>query len=278
VVGNVGGGELVRSAAEYSRDVDRDIADADHDGPLAVEIEVVIDEVGMAVEPGHELGRGVAAAKVLPRDAQSPVRLRPRREDALVIKALDVRPQKILSVLDVPEEPESRVAGKAVVDGRDVLDLLMVRSDSVAHQPERRRQAIVHVDLDTRLIVRQQGLDGVETGGARADHRNAQRTVLRFRWGHRTFLRPRPTEVSGTPSTAKSTGAHYSETTRRLRQTGPGRASLDPSTTTTPTTRNGRVIFTTLAMAARADLLYIFSTDRVGARNAQVGHVTRGGK
>ena len=67
---------------EHPGDVGGDVAVADHDDALAAEVELAVGEVGMAVVPGDELGRGVRAGQVLAGDAELAVgrrRRRPRR-------------------------------------------------------------------------------------------------------------------------------------------------------------------------------------------------------
>ena len=80
--------------------------------------------------------------------------------------------------LDVAEEAEAVVAppsSRRRAD--DVLDLGVVGRDAGAHEAERRRQAVEHVDLDRHARRREQGLGGVEAGRAGADDRGAKRVV-----------------------------------------------------------------------------------------------------
>src|SRR6185436_12856914 len=73
---------------------------------------------------------------------------------------------------DAAEEAEARLGGRLLVDPRDRLELRMVGRDARAHEPERRRQRVVEVDLPALL---QELVGGVEAGWAGADHGGAVR-------------------------------------------------------------------------------------------------------
>ena len=79
VVGGVGDRDLVGVEHEHPGDVDGDVAVADHDRARGGQIELVVGVVGVAVVPGHELGRRVRARPVLARDPEPVV---DRRADA----------------------------------------------------------------------------------------------------------------------------------------------------------------------------------------------------
>src|ERR1700758_2248654 len=55
VICDVGLGELRAVDGEDTRNVKRDVAVADDDGPFAGQVEVQVGEVGVAAVPGHEL-------------------------------------------------------------------------------------------------------------------------------------------------------------------------------------------------------------------------------
>ena len=57
------------------------------------------------------------------------------------------------------------------------LDLRVVGRDPAAHEPERRRQAVEHVDLDGHALVHEHVFGGVEARRAGADDRDAERAV-----------------------------------------------------------------------------------------------------
>ncbi len=126
----------------------------------------------MAVVPGDELGRGMAAAQVLAGNAHAPVGLGPGAVDDLVIVGLEVGERHVLAEFDAAEETEARIRRHLVEGVRDELDLLMVRRNAQAHQSVRSRQPIVQIDLDN-LRVPQQMIGGVEAGRPGADDRDA---------------------------------------------------------------------------------------------------------
>ena len=80
-VGRVGRRQLVAGQREHARDVDGDVPVPDHDRALAREVELELLEVGMAVVPGDERGRGPGAGQVLAGDPEPAVGLRADRVD-----------------------------------------------------------------------------------------------------------------------------------------------------------------------------------------------------
>ena len=103
----------------------------------------------------------------------------PDRVDDRVVVGRQVGVGEVAAHLHVAVEAELGVGGDLVVDPRHRLDLLVVGRDAAAHQPEGRRQAVVHVDLDLEVVLLLQVLGGVEARGARADHRHPQRGFRR---------------------------------------------------------------------------------------------------
>ena len=86
VVGGVGLAQLVGAQREHPRAVDRDVAVADDDDPLAVaEVELAVGVVGMAVVPAHEGGGRLGSRQVLAGDAELPVGRRADRVDHRVV-------------------------------------------------------------------------------------------------------------------------------------------------------------------------------------------------
>ena len=92
--------------------------------------------VGMAVVPGDELGRGVAARQVLAGDPHAPVGLGTGRVDDLVVVGAQVGDVHVLAELDAAEEAEPRMRGDLVEGRRHRLDLLVIGRDPGPHQAD----------------------------------------------------------------------------------------------------------------------------------------------
>ena len=174
VVGRVGDRELRRRQREHPRDVDRDVAGADDDRLLGLQVDLEPAVVRVAVVPGDELGRGVRAAQLLARDPEPPVDRGAERVEDDVVVLEQLAAGDVAAELDMPEEPEALVLGRLVVGPRDRLDLRVVRGDARPHEPVRRRQAVVEVDGERRLVDGQQLAGGVEAAGAGADDGGAK--------------------------------------------------------------------------------------------------------
>ena len=110
VVGDVGFCELLGRAHQDPRDIDGDVAHADHRGALSREIERVVTIIGVPVVPGHEFRGRVAAQEVLARYAHPAVRLGAGRKQHLVVVLLQIGQREVRAEVDVTEEPEARVA------------------------------------------------------------------------------------------------------------------------------------------------------------------------
>ena len=159
MVGNVGRTQLAGLQHEHPRDVERDIAVADDDGPRAGEIELVGRVIRVAVVPGDELGGRVGTGAVLARDAQAVVARGTDRVDDAVVMVQQLRAVDVRAELDSAVEAEAFVRRRLLIDARDVLDLRMVGGNARAHESERGRQDIEEVDVHARV---QQLLGGVE--------------------------------------------------------------------------------------------------------------------
>ena len=171
VVGGVGGRDLVGVEHEHARDVDRDVAVADHDRARGGEVELVVGVVGVAVVPGHELERTVRAGPVLAGDAEPVVARRADRVEHHVVAVQQVLAADVPAELDAAVEAEARVLRGLLVDARDALDLGVIGRHAGAHEAERGREDLEQVDLEAGL---QQLVGGVEAGRAGADDRRAQ--------------------------------------------------------------------------------------------------------
>ena len=171
MVGGVRRRELLGAEHEHARDVDGDVAVADHHGALGRdEVDLQAGVVGVAVVPADELGRGVRAGQVFAGDAQRAVHRRAGRVDDRVVVLQQVLARDVLAEGDVAEVAKARVRRGLLVHARDRLDLRVVGRDARAHEPPRRRQALDHVDLEAGVGVLEQVPGGVEAGRAGADH------------------------------------------------------------------------------------------------------------
>src|SRR5690606_13221738 len=64
------------------------------------------------------------------------------------------------------------------------LDLLVVRRDAAADEPERRREPVEEVHLDDEGVLLEEGVGGVEPGGAGPDDGDAEGVVGGSDGGH----------------------------------------------------------------------------------------------
>ena len=189
VVGDVGLGQLVAGQREHAGDVGRDVAVAHHHRALAGEVEHAVAEVRVAVVPGHELGGGPAAGKVLAGNAHAAVGLGADRVDHRVVAGVQVGVGDVAAVLDVAVEAELGVRRGLLVDAADRLDVGVVGRDSAAHEPPGGGQAVVDVHLDVQVGMRlalEQMTGRVEAGRPRSDDRDAQRLLRCSGRSHRT--------------------------------------------------------------------------------------------
>ena len=108
---DVGHGQLGLRAHEDPGHVDGHVAHAHHHCPLlALQIELSIPEVRVAVVPGHELTGGVDARQVLAGHAEPAVALGAEGEDDRVISFQEIVHGDVGAQLDVAEQPETIAA------------------------------------------------------------------------------------------------------------------------------------------------------------------------
>ena len=167
-IGGVGGRELLAGQREHARDVECDVPVPDDDCALVREVELEVLEVGVAVVPGDELGRGPRAREVFAGDPEPPVRLRPDRVDDRVVERGELVVADVASDLDVAEEAEAGTRRDLLERTRDGLQLRMVRRDAEPDEPPGRRKPLDHVDLDRRILAREERAGGVERRRARS--------------------------------------------------------------------------------------------------------------
>ncbi len=81
MLGDIGGSERALVHQQHPGDVERDVAIADDDRPLARQVELVTGVVGMTVVPTDELGGRMVSHEILAVDSQSPAGGRTHRID-----------------------------------------------------------------------------------------------------------------------------------------------------------------------------------------------------
>ena len=177
------GASSSRRQREHARDVERDVPVADDHGALVREVEREVLEVGVAVVPGHELGRGPRARQIFTRNPQPLVRLRADGVEDRVVERGELVVTDVASDLDVAEEAEARTRRDLLERARHGLQLRMVRCDAEPYEPPGGRQALDHVHLDRRILAREEGAGGVERGWPRADDGDAQHASILERRG-----------------------------------------------------------------------------------------------
>ena len=176
MVGDVGAGQLVRVGGEHAGHVESDVAVADDDDPLVTEIDWQIGEIGMAVDPGHQLGGGAGARHVHAVDVQPAVVGRADRVDDGVVVRQQIVVTQMLADLDVEEEPEFAPTGDPVEQRGDPLGGLVVRCHPGAHQSVRGGQLLE--DIDPHAVLGEQFVGGVHRGRPGAHDRHGQRTAM----------------------------------------------------------------------------------------------------
>ena len=137
----------------------------------------MVPVVGVAVEPRHEFGGGVASCEILAGDPHPPICLCAGGEADLVKVLAEVGQADVLSHLHIAVEPERLFLGDAVEHPRDILDLLVIRGDTKTHEAERSRETIEHVDLDMNVGLLEKGIGGIEPSRPRPDDSHPERVV-----------------------------------------------------------------------------------------------------
>ena len=125
----------------------------------------------MGVVPTDELGGRVAPRQVLARDAEPAIGFGSAAEQDGVISRPQVVDADVATDRDVAEQLEPGSAGDPLVNPNGLLELLMVRSDAVAHEAERGGQPLEHVHLNIAPRL-EQSLGGVERAWPGADDRD----------------------------------------------------------------------------------------------------------
>ncbi len=195
MVGDVGLAQLGLGQHQHAGDVQRDVAVADHDGPMAGQVEVMVGAVGMPVVPGDEVGGRLAAVELLAGDVEASPDRRARRVDDRVEVLEQVLVGDDRTDLDAAVEAEARMRSRLLVALGDLLDLRVIRRDAGAHEAPWRREAVEQVDLDA--FDGEQAFRGVEAGGPGPYHRDACLDLLHVFDGTRVS-RERSVRCDGT--------------------------------------------------------------------------------
>ena len=116
----------------------------------------------MAVVPRDEFCGRITALQIFTGNAHVPIGLGARREKNLVVVLFEIGQFYIAAELHIAEETKTRIGGNALKYLGDGLDLQVIGRDAVAHQAERHRQFVEHIDLDGKLLLLEQMLGGVK--------------------------------------------------------------------------------------------------------------------
>ena len=178
---DLGRQQLVTGLREHARDVEGDVADADHGDLVGLE-RPGAREVGVAVVPGDELRGAVGTVEVDAGQVHQPVVGGTGGEDDRVVEAAQVVEGDVGAVVDVAEQADLRLVEDLVQGGDDALDARVVGCDAVADEAERRGHPLVEVDADPTLgrgVGLHQRVGGVDAGRSGAHDGDPQRAVLR---------------------------------------------------------------------------------------------------
>ena len=180
VRGDFGRQQFVTGLGENAGDVERNVAHAE-DGDLLGLERPRTRHVGVAVVPGDEVGRAIAAVEFDTRDAERAVGVGAGGEDDRVVERLQVVEGDVGAVVDVAEQAYLRLVEHLVQGGDDALDARMIRRDAVTNQAEGRGHALEEVDADAAAgdcgVGFHEGVGGVDAGRAGADDRDPEWAV-----------------------------------------------------------------------------------------------------
>ncbi len=171
---DLGGQQVVGVLGEHARDVEGDVAVADHGDLLCLE-RPGARHVRVAVVPAHEVGGAVAAREVDAGDAEVGVAHGAGREDHRVVVVLEVVQGDVLAEVHVAEDADVAAVEHLAQGGDDALDARVVRRDAVADQAVGRGQVLEQVDRDVELTRElEQDVGRVDAGRSGSDDREAQ--------------------------------------------------------------------------------------------------------
>ena len=122
MIGDVGDLKLLNRQRQHPRDIERNVAVADHDRALARQVEVHVGVIGVAVVPGDELRRRLAAGQILTGYPQPPVTRSSDRVQHRVVGGGQLLMAHVDADLDVAVETEA--GRRAVFSNTRVTDLI----------------------------------------------------------------------------------------------------------------------------------------------------------
>ena len=157
---------LGRRADENAGDINGDVAVTDDDGGRMIKARVEVAEVGMAVVPADE-GRGAEDPVLVGAgNARRAIERAADGEHDGVIGVAQFGDREITPDLDVAEESDGFVEGRAFEVSGNILGRLMVRRHPGPDQAKGSRQAIDDVDADlaVELDERRRGIEARGSG------------------------------------------------------------------------------------------------------------------
>ena len=169
--------DLPRSLREHARDIDRDVAHADHRDTATVcekPGESVRLSVGMPGVPVDEVGRGNAPRQILTRDTEGAIARSAVREHDRVVALAQLGKGQIAPHFHIADEAHTRMVEDLVERVAHGPDAQVVGCDAVTHEPEGAGQLIDDVDGDRDVLLAHKSVRGIHPRRARADDGDAQ--------------------------------------------------------------------------------------------------------
>ena len=156
--------ELSRRLGEDARDVEGDIAIADHHRAVAGQVGIEAGEIGMAIVPSDEGGTAMDIGEVLAGEAQLAIMRRTRRQHHRVVDPAKLVDRDILADGDIADETDVVVECDSLVASGHRLDRLVVWRHPGPDQPVGHRQAVEDIDPDIRPPLLDGGFRSVISG------------------------------------------------------------------------------------------------------------------
>ena len=169
--GKIGGDHLPFRPHQDARDIEGDIAIADDDRRLDIEIGHRLAEFRMAVIPVDKNLRAEDTGLVLSGDAETAVLRRACGDHHHVIQFAQLVERDIRGQADIADEADIVILHHLVIGAGDGLGGLVVRGDPGADQPVGRRQFIENI-YDTVGVFLDDGACGIHPCRPRTDDTN----------------------------------------------------------------------------------------------------------